>query len=398
MSLQSTLGISFPVKIKLLTPVHIGNGDTLSPYADYVLDGKKNVCLINADILAGELYEKQQINTYVKTVIATEKDSKELVLSRFVQHNMGSDINYFMTGEILPGHGIENPILIDRCITTDGDAYIPASSIKGAIRSALLHNWLCSGSADSKNALKSFIQSLQEFTRRSDYSTSKKITEIEKKFGLLVEDIFFGSIKQKERLPMSCFRLVDTGTCTFAQRAAYQAERINLVTGESSKYNIKECISPGTDFTTTISIDFYRAQQYHPVLEAVNSKAGLFNILYQYSLDNLEHEWMLLGMIPEAIQQKAVKPYDTFVSSLKQQVESADESTSFLRLGAGKMQLYQTIGNALYKYTGNDDNHPDWCLYLDYLAKFNEVDRTVYPVTRIFCAGTQMPFGWAELS
>ena len=398
MSHTATLGTAFPVTIKVLTPLHIGNGETLSPYADYVLDSNRNLRLINADALATALYDQKQIDHYIKDVIDTSTISKQAVLSQFIQHDLKADINAFMSKETLEGFGIENPILVDRCITTDGKAYLPGSSLKGAIRSALLHHWLRSGNTGSKNALEAFMMALKELNRRSDMSVGKKIGAVEKKFSELVEESFFGSIKQKERLPMSCLRVNDTGTCLITDRGAWQADRISLKTGESSQYNIKECVRPGTIFSTTISIDYYESRQYHAILEAINSKESLYEVLYQYTYDNLEHEWMLLGMMDERIQRHALTPYDDFVNKTKDEMENSPASVSYLRIGAGKMQLYQTIGNALYKHLGNDDEHPSWCLYLDYLAKFEEISRNVYPATRILTADSQLPFGWTILS
>lgn len=398
MSLQQYLGVKLPVKITLLTPLHIGSGESLSPYSDYVLDEQRNVCLLDNDKLGSLMYEQQQINHYIKDVLATQTENKENVLKQFIQHDLKGNMAQLMNGQVLEGHGIENPILIDRCITTDGEAYLPGSSIKGAIRTALLHHWLCSGSYESKVAIDSFISQLTEFDRRKDLSNQKLFSATEKAFTELVEEAFFGRLKQKERLPMSCFRITDTAPCRFDQRSAWQAERMNLKNAESSKYSIKECISPGTEFNTTICIDFYQNRRHHPILEAVSNKKGLFNILYQYAYDHIEHEWMILGTIDEKIQQGALSAYDTYISNLKSEIENSDESIGYLRLGAGKMQLYQTVGNALYKHVGNDDNHPSWCLYIDYLAKFKEIDRYTYPITRVLAAGSQMPFGWAKLS
>jgi CRISPR type III-A-associated RAMP protein Csm5 len=396
-NLKHKLGVQLPLQIKLLTPLHIGCGQSLSPYADYVLDDKRNVCLLDTDKLGSLMYEQRQIDHYINDVIATQATSKVNVLKQFIQHDLKGNLNDLLTGQVLPGHGIDNPILIDRCITTDGQAYIPGSSIKGAIRSALLHHWLRSGSGDSKKALDDFIKQLAALEQRNDYSDEKVMKETETAFAKLVENVFFENIGPKERMPLSCLLVTDTAPCAFDRLGAWQAERLNLQTAESALYSIKECIDPGTVFTTTLSIHFYNGQTYHPLLEAVNNRSALFDVLYEYAYDHLEQEWMMLGMTNERIQQGPASAYDTFVSNLKASMEASNETVSYLRLGAGKMQLYQTIGNALYKHRGSDDKHPDWLLYLNYLAAFKKINSWVYPATRVFTRQGQVPFGWLEL-
>jgi CRISPR-associated protein Csm5 len=398
MNLSHTLGTSYPISIQLLTPLHIGCGQSLSPYADYVLDNQKNVCLLDTDRLNTLLYEKGQVDSYIKQVIGSSTEDKTHVLSQFVQHQLKSDISLLKTGQVLPGQGIKNPILIDRCATTDGQPYIAASTIKGAIRSALLHNWLREGSDESRKALQTFLDKLTSFARRSDMNESAKVKETENQFTKLIEDVFLGDIKQNNRLPLSCLRIHDTPPAPPGCTGFWQVDRVNLANGDISQYSIKECVQPGTVLHTTIHIDFYGHRTHHALLDKIKDKKGLFDLLYQYAYDNLEHEWMQLGMIDSGIQNKTVQQYDAFVEGLKTAMEASSGSVSFLRLGAGKTQLYQTIGNALYKHIGNDDDNAQWCTYLDFLARFKKINRQVYPVTRVLATTGQVPFGWTQLT
>lgn len=121
------------VKIKILTPVHIGSGDSISPTGYFIDDKRGNFYFLNMD----SLFQDPAFRPY------KEKFIKEAGLSRYIgsivpdQNLLKKHILYFLPAS--PDARKSNPIEIKAFIKSAGRPYVPGSSLKGAIISALLY-------------------------------------------------------------------------------------------------------------------------------------------------------------------------------------------------------------------------------------------------------------------
>lgn len=122
---------SLTVKLKVLTPTHIGSGATLTKL-DYFLDAGK-LCVVDLDSLFRDPGFATQREAFLKSAPSGEPISKLVTLDmlrRHVAYRIGvsqaaqSDIQRSATQ-------------LKTCIKTAGRVYIPGSSVKGAILSPL---------------------------------------------------------------------------------------------------------------------------------------------------------------------------------------------------------------------------------------------------------------------
>jgi CRISPR-associated protein Csm5 len=394
----TALGCKIPLQILTLSPLHIGGAEVLSPLADYWMDGNKNICLVNNDALAELVSSSGQVNTYVRAVenIAVEKKGK--FLQSLVKDNLKGDFNDILTGEKIPSFGIQNPIEIDTCIKTDGLPYIPGSSLKGAIRSAILQDWLGSGKPESQKALSEFIEALMDFSYRNDLKPTKRMDEIEKKFRETMEEKLFGSLRDNNRLAASCLRVTDSDAGTFEDLAMFQLNRFNLFSAKETIPAIKECINTGSKYNVRINIDYLNCpkKSFHPLFKDINNRAEFFELLNRTTLDLLEYEINILEI--DGIDIRKLAEYRNFMLNIKDRIKSNGNNKAIIRLGFGKMQFYQTIALGIFKKQGFDENNEEWIQYLSYCEKLSVDISAVYPVTRVLTSVGQRQMGWVELS
>ncbi|MFW6025302.1 MAG: type III-A CRISPR-associated RAMP protein Csm5 [Candidatus Woesearchaeota archaeon] len=132
-------------KIKTITPVHIGNGETLSPYGDYIKD-KDYIYIIDYSKLENYLRDnnesEEMIDEFVEIISkqAAGNKSDRYTIKNFFENNQ-LNFKEFSSAQIKLLGKINNEE-IHQTIKTGNRPIIPGSSIKGAIRTALLYNHL----------------------------------------------------------------------------------------------------------------------------------------------------------------------------------------------------------------------------------------------------------------
>ena len=192
--------------IKTLTPLHIGNGEELSSL-DYVLYENKFYRISQKKFL--EFLNKNKINLddYSKWIIETTEKINDLENERRRnRNNFGRDknqqlselkknfnllnftksiqkesefIKYLKTLNGISFEGIIKQQVRGFIKNGNNEPYIPGTSIKGAIRSALLYNYL-SKHANVQNIEKILKESLQKInTNNLDESKKEFANEIE---------------------------------------------------------------------------------------------------------------------------------------------------------------------------------------------------------------------------
>lgn len=131
---------TYNVKATVITPVSIGNGHQLSPYKDYVI---KNgfVHYIDTKKL-GELLAKEDglMDEYVEGVANMDGNRSRFDLQEFIANRLNFDISD-ITKEKLTFYGDAAAKLPLNTIikTPNNEPYIPGSSLKGAIKTALVY-------------------------------------------------------------------------------------------------------------------------------------------------------------------------------------------------------------------------------------------------------------------
>lgn len=403
--------------IHTLSPVHIGAGDDLlSPLMDYVQEGDR-IHLIDKGELASQIADSGHTDKYMRGIRTVSDQRKSGFLREFSDNHLKESLDRFYTGEEIPSFLNGNPIEISRCIRTHGMPFIPGSSLKGALRSALLHHWLMSREPDALAAFDNWIQHFEQTykrllrtleqpdVRRNKGRQKKEIqkatAEITRAFDREIEEALFGNLKIKKRLPMSAVLLSDSDTVN-GSTAIYEIERKNLGEGKDGPVTVKECIQPGAKTWAGILIDRNQLEHHETqrqgrwLSKVLKDREGLCKIINAHSLAMLRYEMEVLDEVDGA--EMWMEDFRERLDDILDQIQGAAAHVAFHRLGQGKMQFYQTIALKVFQHYGKNEQSAQWGDYLSICAGTAEEGVPYpYPGTRALTSIGTQALGWVKI-
>lgn len=178
------------VYLKLISPVHIGNEQGKITRFEFLTQGNY-VYPVSEEKLANFLLDRNLIDDYVQEV---ENQGRNFNLSNFLNRkkvNLDANALSFLSNgrKIKAMHNISSMIEFSPAIR-DGFAnpYIPGTSIKGPIRTAILYCYLKKLKSENQARFNQYIQMIEQFIQnRKD----KKEKKDEEKFDqIIIQDVF----------------------------------------------------------------------------------------------------------------------------------------------------------------------------------------------------------------
>lgn len=186
---------NYNLELTTVTPIAVRTEEVFSPLVDYHIDGGK-LYYIDTQRLANDIADKGWIEDYEAMVLeystqgeengtVTQPKRKNHFIDEFLK-NRSADIKTYLLNEKSVSCTLEKDdewIQLRPTIKINDQPYIPASSIKGAIRTALIYSWL----TENKNgtaALKDFI----EKAKNDAVNKVKKINNLKHKRWILEKD------------------------------------------------------------------------------------------------------------------------------------------------------------------------------------------------------------------
>jgi CRISPR-associated protein Csm5 len=392
-----SLGLKYNVDLEVITPLHIGSGDLRSPLGDYFIKQgaeTKELRFLNAKKFSALLSSKNKTETYInKVLLATVEDKSEFI-NKFFRDDLGENLIDSITDTAYPVRMAGNPVELQEFIKSDGRPFIPGSSLKGALRSVLLFNWLFF--EDGKQVLENWLKTFFDIYEK-DLPPGKKGQFMEDSFKTEVEEEFFGRLRDKNRLVMSCLKVSDSGFAGNDTLAAYELLRYNLVTGAGSIPTLKECIdiTGGREgMRTSVAIDFLEKDTIGRQLQAFKTPQQMCATINKLSSYVLDYEIEVTEKAHDSLNI-----YCDWLEKIKEMIKIANGNTCYLRLGQGKMQFYQTTAMKIFEIKNRDESNDDWVDYLKFCAGFHRKGiGDIYPITRSLTSTGQMPAGWMKMS
>lgn len=344
------------LKIEILTAVNIGSGDVFSQFSDYVYDDGF-VYYLDHDRLLHELATKpncdEMIDQFVMIVQNQAKGNTQdrFKLKSFLEGN-GLDYKKYTLRKIPVTEEIKEQIQLH--IKSGNRPYIPGSSLKGAIRTALIS--LFFSSEESLKGGKGYIG--------------------EDIFGRYGEDVL-KYLLVSDTMP---FSEDDLGIARFY--------KINLETHKTDIPVNKEVIKQGSVSTFSIKTKAKKgeiSEQFTFLLE--DNEEALLGIINNYSQKNIEIELSKL----QTYSGEETKELKEFYNSLLQAVTQSDPTKeAYLRLGSGKTYYDNTIAQ---KFS-------DGFLQQVIKSNFKKAKRNIFPKTRtvIIDGSFKVVPGWVKLT
>ncbi len=376
------------LNIRTLTPLHIGDdkGKTLSPYADYVFspDGRY-LHYLNLKKIEQAVMRAGALEEYVELIQSMDNNRSDLDLRRFLTDRLKCPLDE-VTAIRVPCKGLkaDSKISIIPIVKNAGKPYLPGSSLKGALRTAILYDWLVNTNA-GKPALENSYEKIKQVTRESKQGASKKdVIEAER---------LFGRLNDRERAPDTQFiRVRDSEPLPTEDLCVYSLRRIRIVPGGKKTKGgdipqVVEAIRPGVNLRTEISI---LPKFNHSVLNywEKGKFEEIFSNIAAFSRDCIENEIVELR---DALDKQGGEEVETLLEFYESLKARAEKGAVLLRLGFGKTindnSLLLAFRNGLDEKAGKEAQK---------IVSSNKAG-DFYPVTRAITPEGQ-PMGWVEIT
>ena len=242
-----------------------------------------------------------------------------------------------------------------------GYPYLPGSTLKGAIKTVLMYNWL---KTDDK-AEEAIEQVLE----------GKKFDWLEKQFEYK-EDVFTRNVIRENSVKLIAdSQNIDKGSTVVVD--CYRSLPIRI-----------ESIAKNEIFFTELILNNYKWKD-------------LAHQANEYALDALNREITLIEK-----DDRLIKHFN-HLTIIEENIINAENEAAFFRIGYGKGYYLNSLGIAIYDYVsqeGKEDLYGKFEAFInkEYAERVKygmkqEIDLEDFPKTRIFITKTQEPLGWIRL-
>jgi len=408
--------IKYDLELYTITPISVGNDESsdFSPYTDYIQDGKEIIILDNDKINAILEKSHELVDLYVKGVGRMDKSKtrSEFDFKSFIKNKLNADIDS-LTKKKFTVYGNTGKAAIKACMSSSGRYFIPGSTLKGGIRTALIYDWLTSDN-DGKIIINNIIKEtertyerimalLEKKARDGDrlsFDDDKTLKELrnsftnKRLFGRIYDESVLFGLTNKEGSDARYLQVSDTGFFKDGEMKVYNTNRVKLrFPGEKNpiwKLSVSENVS--TDFSLSLVNEFRNG-----FLKKLNKNGikEIFKTLNKFSLASAEMESQQISDSGFAGKEAYASVYE-FYESLKTEIQSPGIEYGVMRSGAGKTFFDNSIGLAIYWQNPETFNKYRKLLELGKNPKTKELSEGRFPSTRSFIEfnGRYAPPGW----
>ncbi len=353
---------TYKIKATVVTPVSIGDGSQYSPYKDYFIDRGK-VCYIDEQKM-GELLAKDDelMTEYVEGVANMEGNRSKFNLRSFIQNRLSVESDLLIQNELDFYGNVLSKLPINGFIKTpNGHPYIPGSSIKGAIKTALVYMDL-EKTSTGKKWKDNFFRMLSQidYNRRGyeDFLRRKLESQLNE-----LEDMLKRKAEKKNNLGF-IDRLTLSDSCKIDKK---QLEVIDL----------KRTQIPVRQEVLKVNANFY------------------------FTISSPNEGWESFGEKLNTFSFNNLSDYEDNRKKVFSQVDNAFDNNHaevFLPLGFGKGVYLNSILMTLKDYAYDNQIEALFESYLKVLSpRTKNVNISSFPNTSFKTYQDDLPLGWIKL-
>lgn len=383
---------SHKVLLTTLSPLFIGAGDehTLSPYSDYVRRGD-SLMYIDTDKLQEAMQgDAALIDAFVKGMRQFDNNRSTFELETFITETLGRSVDDF-AARLVRIEGDCKKAQIRRFVATAGKPFIPGSTLKGAIRTAVLVDWLLN-SKKGKQELDNIRYVINKYIENKGNDYKKALEDAKNALeGLNPEQACFGAINHDV---FRYLRVSDSEPFDVSHLMVGEMKRVALPSKKKKPQQSQipqwsEMIVPPVETVGSISMSTPTELTGFDFLNHL-SHSELFSIINRISRKSCNRE---------NIKLKGATTFNTFTGfyqALIKQIDELQPNEAIIRLGGGKTWFENSIG---FSIDSNTFGHVK--LFEQYLELLLEIDTTPFPSTRSAIVKNNRPVyppGWVKLT
>ncbi len=412
--------IQYKLNVHTISPVHIGDNDTrdLSPYADFILsDDGEQVHYLNEQVVLAAVQAQGKLNQYLEGLRkGFDNNRSEFDLRSFLLGELGLDLDKITRQQVV-NFGLEDSMRVPVSPTAKslGRPYLPGSSLKGALRTAILYHWLTSpaGKRELTNAFRQLDRLGKELHRlrslkreaRHDRRARQQLRQREREAGRSIGGIFneenlFGKITESDAQHI---RLSDSPLLAGEVLGVYPAQRVRLrpiqgrgrrgSNADSDIPQFREGVRADVQIASGLTIRpaFRNADLNYLTGEA----SDWIHQLNRFAEDCIDNELYQLDQAETYGGRYAVRAGELrdFYEDLKDRL---GHGRLLLRLGAGKTVYDNSLLLALIYGDARQKEEETYFRILRELLFGVHEDEGLFPMTRTL-AGDGLPMGWVEI-
>ena len=338
----------YRIKLTTLTPVCIGDGKTINPVTDYIYDRNRNqIHYLNKEKIAERLAgDDEMMDRYMSGIISNMNNNRtEFDLKNFLEKVLKLSLQDYALYSVEGKNTKELNTIIKN---PDRNPYIPGSTLKGAIKTAFLYDWLL----DKNNEwCKKYLQNMN----------NEKIEE---------------ALKEELEAEFDSYQLGvhDSSMFDFEKKCKIiENKRLSIKT--YSWEDICRVVNRYTQHQNIREIE---------LLEDISENG---NIKYK----------------DERIKDSLIKFYEEMDAEIED-----NPNCIFMRIGSGKGYFYNSVAQALYLADSSSDKG-DFLKLLKKSGYGKIYDRKIkrmkeydlnpdeFPITRFIELSDNQPLGWVKL-
>ena len=366
---KQTHYITHYLEVEVLTPLHIGNGEELTSVGEFITHPSK-IEFLDQEAFIKSL-SKEQRQTYIEKIVSAGQQFDFVEVLK----ELGVSYEDKVIRSIPLNHkelDTKNNNPLQCCIKTQGEAYIPGSSIKGMLRTAVLAHFL-----------EKEPYALYEIEANFNEMGSKKAIMdywLKQEKNILLENRHrqYGAVFHN-------IRPVDSTTVSDEKLVIEQVRRQHFFGVDSDNLDwLSECIAAGTHLPFQLNI-IPNFPYWYFIAEALNSGkvSRIFNIINRYSKKTIAHEIKLL----QKSTQPEAKELITKLKTLLQEIKNAKSQYAITRIGKGKTLFFQTFLPLLSEETQEK--------IIQLLRK--EDEQGDFPQSRVLTVKDNQMMGWVKI-
>ncbi len=323
---MATNSQQFEMCVSTMSSLHIGNGEELTSTGEYLTTANR-IYFLNQEELMKRLKADDLYKSYIQKIL----DQKTGFNFNKLLEGWGINTLDLAAREIrLQQEGLNmaanNKLQI--CIKTKGEAYIPGSSIKGMLRTAILFRFL----KENPNKLQTIEMEIVDCLGKENTLRALKRYWENKERNLLPENVF------------KAIRPCDTATVTDDKLVVEQVNRQSFLPQNSEVSKgldwLTECIGKEVElpFELNILTDF--KEDGFQYLKTGNPRE-LFNTINDHTLRLIVQERELINTAKP--DQEVKSALLTQLGEYENMITSSNGDYAITRMGKGKTLFFQTI-------------------------------------------------------
>lgn len=323
--------------IETLSPIHIGSGDLLQNNTDFVVSkhGKESYIYVTEEAKILELIGSEHIDNWLLSI--EKKESTVELVKRYAPNALPAD--YSQRQVFCYATGIKTDETLKETIHNgQGLPYIPGSSIKGAIRTAVLTSFV-----DIVRDKEDKI--IQKRRIKKEGQQPLEVPKLDKNnnkllYADIIEKELFGSDPNSD-----IFRFIRVGDAYFDKNSTIATRMINLnITHKDNLFDISKpqlIEAIGNEETSTFSLnvtaDYYKwVKSKFPTLgnlpAELQSISGLFSLINMHTQKLIEDEIEYWKNVETTGAEYYIETLEDLLEEVK---ECRNESSCVLRIGHG---------------------------------------------------------------